>query len=89
MLIYIREYKTFLDTLATIGGLFTPIKLLFDLLIMYYSESENNSKITKNVLMKAEKYEYYIRNKISLEKELDKEILDKDNASSEQLHFDF
>jgi len=86
--IYIRKYKTFLDTLATIGGLFTPFKLFFDLLIMFYSESENNSEITKNVLMKTEKYEYDLRNKISLEKELDKEVPNKENASSEQLHFD-
>ena len=55
--IYIREYRTLLDTLSKIGGLFSPIKLLLELLIMFYSDFEINSEITKNVFSKIKYYE--------------------------------
>ena len=56
--IYIREYKTLLETISKIGGLFTLFKLIFEVLIMFYSDSENNSEITKNVFSKIKNYEY-------------------------------
>ena len=41
--IYIREYRTLLDTLSKIGGLFAPFKLLFEVLVFFYSDLETNS----------------------------------------------
>ena len=66
--IYIREYRTLLDTLSKIGGLFIPLKLLFEVLIMFYSDLEINSEITKNVFTKIKNYEYKQINKIPIEK---------------------
>ena len=68
--IYIRDYKTLLDTLSKIGGLFTPFKFLFEILIIFYSDLENNSEITKNVFSKIKNYEYKpnINIPISIEK---------------------
>ena len=66
--IYIREYMTLLDTLSKIGGLFTPIKLLFEVLILFYSDSEINSEITKNVFTKIKDYQYKPINNIDLKK---------------------
>ena len=81
--IYIREYKTLLDTLSKIGGLFSPIKLFFDFLVMFYSDFENNSEITKNVFLKKDKYEYKMKNNISIEKGLNIEIPNEIKISSE------
>ena len=55
--IYIREYRTLLDTLSKIGGLFSPLKLLFELLVMFYSDLETHSEIAKNVFIKIKNYE--------------------------------
>ena len=66
--IYIREYRTLLDTLSKIGGLFSPIKLLFEVLILFYSDSEINSEITKNVFTKIKDYQYKPINNIDLKK---------------------
>jgi len=81
--IYIREYKTLLDTLSKIGGLFSPIKLFFDFLVMFYSDFENNSEITKNVFLKKDKYEYKMKKNISLEKGLNIEIPNEIKISSD------
>ena len=70
--IYIRDYKTFLDTLSKIGGLFAPFKLLFEVLIIFYSDLEINSEITKNVFSKLKNYEYKYVNNISFEKNINK-----------------
>ena len=56
--IYIREYITLLDILSKIGGLFSPFKLLFEFLIMFYSDFEINSEVTKNVFSKINNYEF-------------------------------
>ena len=72
--IYTREYKTLLNTLATIGGLFSPFKLFFDLLVMFYSDFENNSEIINNIFLLKEKYEHKMRNNILKQKDLDIEI---------------
>ena len=37
--VYFREYITLLDTLSKIGGLFSPFNLLFQVLVMFYSDS--------------------------------------------------
>ena len=66
--IYIREYRTLLDTLSKIGGLFSPIKLLFEVLILFYSDLEINSEITKNVFTKIKDYQYKPINNIDLKK---------------------
>ena len=41
---------------------------------MFYSDFENNSEITKNVFLKRDKYEYKMKNNISLQKGLNIEI---------------
>ena len=69
--IYIREYRTLLDTLSKIGGLLSPLKLLFEILIMFYSDYEINSEITKNVFSKIKNYEYKLVNHIPIEKNPD------------------
>ena len=71
--IYIREYRTFLDTLSKIGGLFSPIKLLFELLIYFYSDLEINSEIVKNVFTKIKNYELKHLN-IEMEQNIQKKI---------------
>ena len=81
--IYIREYKTLLDTLSKIGGLFSQIKLFFYFLVMFYSDFENNSEITKNVFLKRDKYEYKMKNNISLQKGLNIEIPNEIKISSD------
>lgn len=65
--IYIREYRTLLDTLAKIGGLLTPFKLIFEVLIMLYSDFEINSEITKKVFSKINNYNYKPINNIPIE----------------------
>jgi len=80
--VYIRKYTTLLDTLSKIGGLFSPFKLLFEILIFFYSDLEINSEITKNVFAKIKHYEYKSNNKISIDKKLDNNniiILNEDN----------
>ena len=69
--IYIREYRTLLDTLSKIGGLFAPIKLLFEVLIFFYSDLEINSEITKSVFAKIKDYEYKPLKNIHIEKNLE------------------
>ena len=95
--IYIREYRTFLDTLSRIGGLFSPIKLLLELLIMFYSDLEINSEITKNVFSKIKNYEYkpvniennpnIINFKISNKNKEIKEIRKKFNINKGEQYF--
>ena len=63
--IYIREYLTLLDTLSKIGGLFSPFKLLFEVLMIIYSDFEINSEITKNVFSKIKNYNFKPINDIS------------------------
>ena len=82
--IYKREYKTLLDTLSTIGGLFSTFKLLFDFLVMFYSDFENNLEITKNIFFKRDKYEFKMRNSISLQKGLDFEKINENKISTEE-----
>jgi hypothetical protein len=65
--VYIREYISLLDTISTIGGLFSPFQLLFQVLVIFYSELEINSEITKNVFSKIKYYEYKRINKISID----------------------
>ena len=79
--IYIREYRTLLDTLSKIGGLFTPLKLLFEVLIMFYSDLEINSEITKNVFSKIKNYEYKQINKIQIEKNTNDKIIKPSNEN--------
>ena len=55
--IYIREYRTLLDTVSKIGGLFAPFKLLFEVFVFFYSDLETNSEIAKNVFSKINNYE--------------------------------
>ena len=55
---------------------------------MFYSDTENNCEITKNVLMKKENYEFNYTNNISFEKKLDDEISNKENSSSEIINND-
>ena len=54
--IYERKYRTLLDTLSKIGGLFSPLKLIFGLLISYYSDFQIKSTITKNVFSQIKNY---------------------------------
>ena len=68
--IYIRKYRTLLDTLSKLGGLFSSFKLLFELLIMFYSDFEINSEITKNVFSKIKNYENKQIQRISIEKNI-------------------
>lgn len=86
--VYERKYKTLLDTLSTIGGLFSPIKLIFELLISFYSNLENNAEITKSVFLKKDVYEYKVNNKIPLEKKLDIEIHNDNRKSGKENNFD-
>ena len=79
--IYIREYRTLLDTLSKIGGLFSPLKLLFEVLIMFYSDLEINSEITKNVFSKIKNYEYKQINKIPIEKNINDIIIKPSNEN--------
>ena len=79
--IYIREFRTLLDTLSKIGGLFSPIKFLFEILIMFYSNFEINSEITKNVFSKIKNYEYKPINKIPIEKNLDNIDIKESNVN--------
>ena len=65
--VYRREYISLLDTISTIGGLFSPFQLLFQVLVIFYSELEINSEITKNVFSKIKYYEYKRINKISID----------------------
>ena len=65
--VYIREYRSLLDTISTIGGLFSPFQLLFQILVIFYSEREINSEITKNVFFKIKYYEYKRMNKIPID----------------------
>ena len=96
--IYIREYRTFLDTLSKIGGLFSPLNILFELLIMFYSELETNSEIAKNVFAKIKNYEYKHANidmkhkkqtNISLNISNENEQLNNENDEDNQSKFGF
>ena len=60
--VYEREYITLLDTLAKIGGFFSPIKLVFSILINMYSEYELNYQIVKNLILKKNIYKNNIKN---------------------------
>ena len=55
--LYEREYITLLDTLSAIGGLFTTFKMIFSMLIMFFSDVENNFQITKNIIIKKHMYQ--------------------------------
>ena len=81
--IYIREYRTLLDTLAKIGGLFSPLKLLFELLIMFYSDLETHAEITKNVFIKIKNYEQKKANIEMTHKEQIKNNLDIPDESEQ------
>ena len=81
--IYIREYKTLLDTLSKIGGLFAPIKLLFEVLICFYSDLEINSEITKSVFAKIKDYEYKPLKNIHIEKNLENIDINISNEKKE------
>jgi hypothetical protein len=77
--VYIREYKSLLDTISTIGGLFSPFQLLFQVLVIFYSELEINSEITKNVFSKIKYYEYKRMNKISIDNNRNNNNIDNIN----------
>ena len=79
--VYIREYRTLLDILSKIGGLFSPVKLLFEILVYFYSDFEINSEITKNVFSKIKNYEYKQINNIQNEPNLDIEDIKKQNEN--------
>ena len=86
--VYKREYKSFLNTLSTIGGLFSTLKLIFGILVAYYSNFENNAEITKSVFLKKDIYEFKIKNNIPLEKKLDIELHNEKKTSTKENNFD-
>ena len=65
--IYEREYTKFIDILSRLGGLFSHIKILFSVLIMFYSSYENNYQIVKSIIFKKQIYENYERKNIKME----------------------
>jgi hypothetical protein len=77
--VYIREYISLLDTISTIGGLFSPFQLLFQVLVIFYSELEINSEITKNVFSKIKYYEYKRMNKIPIDNNRNNNNIDNIN----------
>ena len=86
--VYEREYKSFLNTLSSIGGLFSTLKLIFGILVAYYSNFENNAEITKSVFLKKDIYEFKIKNNIPLEKKLDIELHNEKKTSTKENNFD-
>ena len=77
--VYNREYISLLDTISTIGGLFSPFQLLFQVLVIFYSELEINSEITKNVFSKIKYYEYKRMNKIPIDNNRNNNNIDNIN----------
>ena len=86
--VYERKYKTLFDTLSTIGGLFSTLKLIIGIFVAYYSDYENNAEITKSVFLIKDIYEFKINNNIPLEKKLDIEIQNGDKTSNKENNFD-
>ena len=86
--IYKREYITLIDTISNIGGIYSPINLFFSLLIMFYSDFQNNYEITKNVFLKRDKYNYKIKNNISIEKHLENESKKEENIEIQEKNLD-
>ena len=86
--IYKREYITLIDTISNIGGIYSPINLFFSLLIMFYSDFQNNSEITKNVFLKRDKYNYKIKNNISIEKHLENESKKEEKIEIQEKNLD-
>ena len=91
---YEREYISLLDTLSKIGGLFSPIKLAFSILIQFYSGYEVNYQIVKNLILKKNIYKNNLNNnnnKIKIDKSLElnveKALNKKKNNINSCLHF--
>ena len=57
--IYERKYNTLIDTVSAIGGLFSTVKIFFSTLIMFYSNFENNYRITEKVILKKNTYQNF------------------------------
>ena len=91
--VYEREYITLLDTLAKIGGFFSPVKLVFSILINMYSEYEVNYQIVKNLILKKNIYKNNIKNNnmIEIDKKLElnveNDLIRKKNKINSCLHF--
>ena len=65
--IYDRIYITLIDTISAIGGLFSPVKICFATLIMFYSDFENNYRITEKVILKKNTYQNFAKSKNKLD----------------------
>jgi hypothetical protein len=89
--VYEREYDTLIDILSAIGGLFSPIKLFFSFLIMFYSSYENNYQIVKNIILRKRIYENYVKRKVKIDKEIqlkvEKSLLNKKNKLNSCEHY--
>ena len=83
--IYIREYRTLLDTLSKIGGLLAPFKLLFEVFVFFYSDLETNSEIAKNVFSKIKNYENKPVNKIQIDNSLHNIEIKKTNENDNKV----
>ena len=57
--IYEWKYNTLIDTVSAIGGLFSTVKIFFATLIMFYSNFENNYRITEKVILKKNIYQNF------------------------------
>jgi len=89
--IYEREYTKFIDILSKVGGLFSPIKIFFSVLIMFYSSYENNYQIVKSIILKKQIYENYEKKNIKVDEEIKlkekKNLLNKKNKLNSCVHF--
>jgi len=89
--IYEREYTKFIDILSKVGGLFSPIKIFFSVLIMFYSSYENNYQIVKSIILKKQIYENYEKKNIKIDEEIKlkekKNLLNKKNKLNSCVHF--
>ena len=88
--IYEREYTKFIDILSRLGGLFSHIKILFSVLIMFYSSYENNYQIVKSIIFKKQIYENYERKNIKMEEiklKEKKNLFNKKNKLNSCEHF--
>ena len=89
--IYEREYTKFIDIVSRLGGLFSPIKILFSVLVMFYSSYENNYQIVKSIIFKKQIYENYEKKNIKIDEEIKlkekKKLLNKKYKLNSYEHF--
>ena len=55
--IYERIYITLINTISDIGGIFASVKEFFAIVIIFYSDFENNYRITENIILKKNIYQ--------------------------------